>query len=298
MLFAANPEALYENIISNQIDPFDNVFSHSRLTVTPGLIDEYERKFSGITERQIFQSLLSSLGSRLKLVKCVPTTPIASIGGDLQTAANYGGKNLMISSACKVSPADQSILELLGIRYGDLNCLFEPTCLIGFSPFEKFILKIGDNKSPDIIGRFFEKEKCVTFYDKHINSSSIDLINFLIPRLADDCTIAVVTSKNSIISTDKIRAGLVAKKRQKIFVETADSRTTEIFHDRHIFVGSHYQIHIARGLDIFGRASTWNNLNGEICVYDCSLGTDISLSFEPCRGKRRRDIRLKACVIA
>lgn len=297
MLFSAHPDALYENLILSHVDPFDNVFAHSRISVTEGLLAEYEQRFSGMTERQLLTSLMSSLGARLKVVKATKFEKMSSLGGNLQAAANYGGKNLVLASGHLLGDSDKAVLESLGIRFGQLPQVFDATCQLGFAPFERFVLSDGDNASPECITRFFRGEQAVTFYDKFINSDAISFINYILPHLAEKCTIMVVTSRQGL-SLQTIRAQINPGRQQRVIVEQADVSTTSRFHDRHVFIGKHYQIHIPRGLDLFGSAPNWRNLNGELSVYDCADGRDATISFIGDGKSKRAPLRLKACVIA
>lgn len=295
MLFAAHGQALYDALVNDPVDPFNNIFAHSRLSVTEGILEAYENEFCQATDRHLLMSFISGLGSRLKVSE--PSAPWDSDPWSHYIySAHVGGKILAVREGAALSAPCRELLDQLGIRIGPIPAVFDDTCEVGYEPFERFRIREGENTSPAVLGRFFCGAKNVTFYDKYINERSIDFIQSLSSCMSPESKVLVITSRQGMPPTDIV--GSLRRVPPQVSAAIADRATTERFHDRHVFVDRTYQLHVGRGLDLFGRSPHWRNSNGEVCVYDCTNGESVEFSFCPDRGSSRRPLTLRAVVVA
>lgn len=298
MLFALSPRGLHELIVTT--DPFNNVVAGSKVCVTLSLLSEYEQYFRSHsqTERDLYEAFLRGVHARLKAV--APTSDIRARASfpEQVAAAVFGGKNLVVAEECPIVISDAALLQALGVRVGTINNVFESTCQNGFEPFERFVLRHGESGPPEMLARFFLGEKDAIFYDKFVNERSLDFIEYLVSKMDPGGNILIATSdRQGSMDAQAIRVR-VARWALKVSVALVDSVTATRLHDRHVFVGHHYQFHVPRGLDIFGRGPEWVHENGRVDVYDRYQAEKVNLSFKrEGGGGQRRPISLPAAVI-
>lgn len=298
MLMAFAPEGLHELLVSD-VDPFSNPIASSRLCVTQGLFGVYESYFSSIgpTEASLYESFIRSIQARIKVAE-PEISHSAALNPDVVAAGYYGGRNLIVAPGSSVVATDAGLIQRLGIRAFELSAGFEATCQIGHSPFERVVCRAGESGAPSSVARYFKGEREAFFYDRFINRSSLGLINYLVSHMDNGGNIVIATSGRAPLSAGDIRRA-VASWGRRVSVAIADNRTTSAVHDRHIFVGRHFQFHVPRGLDIFGSAPSWQRLNGSADIYDCQDADDFVFSFErEGGGARRREMRLRMAHVA
>lgn len=297
MLFAIHYEALKEAMLSPEQQ--NGIFFRSKIAITKEILEEYEREIGKDPQlANYYYPLFNQLcNGKLKILK-KPQAPCANgIISDYIYAANYGGKNLAISEKTLIDENDRKAMSSRGIREITTKTLFDDDGSIGHKPFERHQLTHNNCCPPSLLKPFTSGESYIVFYDKHINKSSISLINYLICEAAEEAKITIITSKHSAIQKQEIKRMIKLRPKQRLRVEHADSTTTQRIHDRFIYIDNHYEIHIPRGLDVFGLEPSWINQNAVIEIYDTyETGSEIQITLEGNGNIKPNPIKIKSIV--
>lgn len=298
MLFAVHADALYQMLVVAEDDPYNDVFSHSKVVTSDLLFDLFDVRFSGTqAELDLLRSFVGKLGSlgRLKHIADVPDTSEVE---QYENAAYAGGKNLVVLGD-GVFGEHRAALVRRGVRLRRPDALDYPGAKLGFDPFESFALAHNGRQSPAILGHLFAGATRVVFYDKFVNQKSASLIAELCGFADENAEVIVISSSAGPLDRSQIRQSIVVGGNRRLSVEFADAATIERFHDRYMYIDDHYEVHVPRGLDCFGAGPTWRNLNAHIAVYDCFRGRAITLSCLPRPGRAAPwSIDLRSCLVA
>jgi len=296
MLFAMHYEALKEALLTPETD--NGIFSRSKLTITESILNEYNQKIaSDPLLANYYYPFFQKVSNQLKILpKCEPQTN-RSLLPDYILAANYGGKKLAICPKTQLDRQSNLDIQRTGIRLNTVSDLFSDTGKLGYEPFERYQLTHNSKSTPSLIEHFTCGEKYIKFYDKHINNDAISLINHLISKAANDAEIIIITSKNCTIPRNTIKDRITVKNKQTVRVEHADKSSTDRIHDRFIYIDKHYEIHIPRGLDVFGSPPNWTNKNAIIDAYDVyKQGNEVRITLEKNGNITPRPILIRSIV--
>jgi len=295
MLLALQYEALVQAVMAP--DKQNGIFSRSKIALTRAVLEEYNSKVSADPEfANYYFPFIQAVSNKLKILPSLNSEGLSLIEEYIYSA-KYGGKKLALSDFTELSPTDSKNCELNGVRIIKVDDLFADEGRLGYEPFEIYKISHGAKCNPSLIEHFFKNESHVLFYDKYINQDAVSLINYLIGHTHPQCSITIVTSRNAACDIRSIRALVKSGGTRKIRIELADRATSERIHDRFIYVDRHYELHIPRGLDLFGGFPDWVNSNGVINVYDVfKCGVEIQLSFESHGNNRPRPITIRSIV--
>ncbi|MBB3796975.1 hypothetical protein FHY17_001203 [Xanthomonas arboricola] len=298
MLMSVHSEALYELLIKNPVTSFNSPFANSMLTVSEKILDEYDSKFTDPTEKNIYQAFITAMHSRLKYTSASTPLPGLCINGDYVHAGRVGGRYLVLSQNQQLSTLSLASLDSYAVRSGAFPNVFEKTAQPGFSPFEIHKLKHNTKNPPSSISRFFSAEERVTIYDKHINTDSLSLINYLIKHCSHSCSVNIITSaRASSMSLSEIVQGTNLNGNQTLRVCIAAQSSISRIHDRHIFVGENTELHFPRGLDCYGKSPSWTNKSAVVHIHEASKGQVVSIEIQSSSSGSRSPIRVRSCVI-
>lgn len=297
MLFSLHADALKEILATPQKE--HSVFARSKICLTEKILDEYEKVASDPILANYFYPFMAQMQGRLKLIdlKLESTKKLSEIDQHYLASSKYGGRKLVISSSQNIDENIEQVYENSGISFIETSLIYSDDGKLGFEPFERHQLHHMQSCPPACLDPFFKNEARLLFFDKHINEDSISLINRFISLTSENSQTIIVTSEKSKLDKKAIRLKIKLKDGQKVRVEFADKKTCDRVHDRFIYIDNHYEIHIPRGLDTFGREPKWINSNCTIALYDVfNSGNKLTLSFIPDQGNAPRPISVNSIV--
>ncbi|MBB3804824.1 hypothetical protein FHR51_000935 [Xanthomonas arboricola] len=299
MLFAIDADALYEAITSDNSDVHTNIISHSKIVSSDPVLDLFEKRFSNGVERDLLRNFLATMAG-FGRIKFIPHSDSEDDFEHYVDAGYAGGKNFLLNDLNRVSVEQAEILANKGIKAHTKKSITYQGSKIGYEPFEVHTNAHNTRRNPrETLGRFFKGAAFALFYDKFINDKSCSFITEMISHMQDDSEIFVVTSDRCEIDATNIRKKILAGKKQRLQIEIASHQTTNFLHDRYCYIDSHYELHIPRGLDCFGKKPTWNNVNSQVFVYDCFNGKKIEIICRPRAGRNtEKVIELKSSIVA
>ncbi len=297
MLFALHADALKEILATPQKE--HSVFARSKICLTEGILEEYDKIAADPILANYFFPFMAQMQGRIKLIKpqIINTMELTEIDQQYLSSSKYGGRKLLISESNCIDIAVIESFEKEGVSLIKAPSIYADDGKLGFEPFERHQLSHMNSCPPKCLDPFFKNENRLLFYDKYINEDSISLINRFISLSSKNSKTTIVTSARAKLDKRDIRLKIKLIENQTIRIEYADNETCEKIHDRFIYIDNHYEIHIPRGLDSFGKEPDWINSNCTIALYDTfQSGNKLTLSFKPEKGITPRSISVNSIV--
>lgn len=239
------------------------------VSATIGILHKYQTVVGSNTH---FHSWFSSAQQHRKLRIHLPSeAPPLVQSADLNseeyaTASYFAGGSIVAKSAIPlpIKTALQGIgTQLLYIENPNFNTSN------GDNPFLTINLTPTSGLDFDILERFIVPESEITIYDKFINTTSLELLNYIASKLAAGANLSIFHSTKTggnLVSSSAICSSLsTTNSTINISCKTCPPTFTKIYHDRFIFFGRRFQIRFSAGLDCFGPLdpTTGNRVNRE-----------------------------------
>lgn len=291
-------EVLQESFSGSLSDVF--IAAHSAvLGVTPAIIQEYMSISDGAGMFQVWFDKVFSTQNNYFLVSPESLAKYKFSSGCIYSnyigAAFYNSGPIIAKSGVafqKFSPSSWGVSIVDGNNYK----LVPASNQAGGKVAEIISLVPGGTVNPSILEKYLLKENKILIYDKSINLRGADFICEITRYCVPECKLVVMSnfsgSRNrGLLSQHDLEKHLNAGKfNGTVEVLQADQLTVKKYHDRFMFLGDRFQVTFSSGVDCFGRASSWENQDGDVTVY-CVHNSKAFMEF---KAGARKNFKLKS----
>lgn len=256
------------------------------VSTTAGILGKYQ---ANLGANPHFQTWFASAQQYRKLIIHFPINSprlvqAANGATDEYATASYFAGGTLIAKKTSTSLAFENTLTSIGtsVEYLEDTSLNTSN---GDDPFFTIKLKRLGTIDFDILERFIVPEDHIIIYDKYINPTSIELINYIASKLSTGATISVFhsgqTRPNLLTTSAIIQSIKNTNPSINISCKVCDQSFTRDYHDRFIFFGNRFQLRMTAGLDSFGKvdpnSGRRKNRESELIFRDTSISGKLDI---------------------
>lgn len=259
---------------------------------TPELVAELH---DGLGSSAIFQQWFLALNSRqrIRIITNVERAAYGFPAAHAQVghviASFYGNQSHIVDALPQTIELSQLFTDF-GVevrRAVDLQEIH-----VRDNPVFTLTLTAATRHSPQILKRYFSKERGIVIYDKYLDNHAARALAVFATELAGAASVLILTRPENVPSAAQCRAAMLASNNTlQIEVKAATHATLNEIHDRHIFIGNRYHLRFSSGVNVFGQknGTTYFNFEGSVSVHDIA-GSGYFLTFRYADGYRQQRI--------